>query len=283
MAFADPQAAPTLVGSSAATRTLDDDVTAASRSDAKVLITGESGVGKDVAARLIHGRSSQRPADARHHQLRRPARFAARNRAVRPREGQLHRRASRPSGPARRSPTAAPSSSTKSARCRCGCRRCCSASSRRARSSRSAPTAREPQVDVRVISATHRDLRQRRRARDVPRGPVLPAERRPHPRPPLRERREDIPVSSSTSWRTFAEHHGVGAAGPTPDALALLSLRLAGQRPRAAQRARAHGAAARRRGDADDLPRELRLGPAVPADVARWRDRRDTGRAAPAA
>jgi two-component system response regulator HydG len=59
MSNADNQAAPPLVGSSAATRALDDDITAASRSDAKVLITGESGVGKDVAARLIHSRGSR--------------------------------------------------------------------------------------------------------------------------------------------------------------------------------------------------------------------------------
>jgi transcriptional regulator with PAS, ATPase and Fis domain len=57
MPMPDPLDVPTLVGSSAATRALDGDITAASRSGAKVLITGESGVGKDVAARLIHARS----------------------------------------------------------------------------------------------------------------------------------------------------------------------------------------------------------------------------------
>jgi transcriptional regulator with PAS, ATPase and Fis domain len=47
----------TLVGASAALSDIQQEIDCAARSDAKVLVTGESGVGKDIVARLIHQRS----------------------------------------------------------------------------------------------------------------------------------------------------------------------------------------------------------------------------------
>jgi transcriptional regulator with PAS, ATPase and Fis domain len=51
-----------LIGRSAALRTVQQEVEYAARSDAKVLITGASGVGKEIVAHLIHTRSKRRHA-----------------------------------------------------------------------------------------------------------------------------------------------------------------------------------------------------------------------------
>jgi len=52
----------TMLGVSAAIRGVEEEVDHAARSGAKVLITGESGVGKEVVARLIHTRGTRRHA-----------------------------------------------------------------------------------------------------------------------------------------------------------------------------------------------------------------------------
>jgi transcriptional regulator with PAS, ATPase and Fis domain len=50
------------IGSSPAIRSIEEEAEYASRCDAKVLLTGESGVGKEVVARLIHNGSARRNA-----------------------------------------------------------------------------------------------------------------------------------------------------------------------------------------------------------------------------
>lgn len=51
-----------MIGDSPATRAIRDEIVLAARTSAKVLVTGETGVGKDLVARLIHQYGSRRQA-----------------------------------------------------------------------------------------------------------------------------------------------------------------------------------------------------------------------------
>ena len=117
--------------------------------------------------------------------------------------------------------------------CRPRCRSSCCACCRSSASSASATPRREGR------HPRHRGDQPRPRGRDeagtVPRGPVLPAQRRPIHLPPLRERRDDIACSRvlPRKLRDGVRPRGAAASprrrSPRPRA------RLAGQRPRAGE------------------------------------------------
>ena len=81
-----------IVGDSAAIRKLLQMIARLAPQHTTVLVLGESGTGKELVARAIHERSPRAPAAVRGDQLRGADRDAAGERAVRPREGRLHRR-----------------------------------------------------------------------------------------------------------------------------------------------------------------------------------------------
>ena len=178
--------------------------------------------------------------------LRGARRVAARKRAVRPREGLVHRRRWRARTAGSRSPTAARCSSTRSARSR---RRSGQAAAvapgARVRARRRHETIR---VDVRVIAATNRNLLRRDREGTIPRRPLLPAQRRRASR--CRRYASAAPTSrrsrSTSSIATRSDNNKSDRGSAAERARAADELQLARQRARARERDRARGRAVRR-------------------------------------
>ena len=123
-------------------------------------------------------------------ELRRAARRPARERALRPREGRLHRRGPRPRRASSSRRTAARCSSTRSATSAVACR----PSSCASLEERKVDAGRHHQSRPSTCGSSPRRTGRSRggRARRLPRGSSLPAQVVTLRLPPLRERRDDI-------------------------------------------------------------------------------------------
>ena len=182
-----------LVGTSAAMLAIWKLIGRAAASDAPVLITGETGTGKELVARAIHRYSPRVARPVRRRQPRGAAADAHRERALRPREGRLHRRERAPQRPlrARRRRHALPRRDRRprpGAADQAAARAC-----RRARSSASAATSRSRR-GARLLAATNKPVR--------PGAPGVALREDLYYRlavieielPPLRARKSDIPL-----------------------------------------------------------------------------------------
>jgi transcriptional regulator with PAS, ATPase and Fis domain len=210
-----------LVGVGTAIRAIDAEIDSAARSDAKVLITGESGVGKEVIARLIHQRSrrSRTPLVTINcagipDSLLESALFGhvkgSFTGAYRDRQGLFET--------ANGGTIFLDEIGEMSLRMQALLLRFLE----NGELQRVGADCIQSRVDVRVIAATNRLLLQRIASKEFREDLYYRMNVIHITIPPLRERREDIPVFLQHFIRLYAARHGVRAPELAPDALAQL-------------------------------------------------------------
>ena len=207
---------------------------------ATVLIQGESGTGKELIARRLHSARRSREQALRHRQLRRAPGIAARERALRPREGLLHRRRRAENAASAKPRTTDPLFLDEIGEMSLGIQAKLLRFLQEGEFYRIGGK-RPIKVDVRVVSRDQPRPRARGERESLPRGPLLPAEHDHSAHASAPQAQGGHPVARRVLPQKLALRR-LRAADPQDRPArdgSVPELRLAGQHPRAAEHDRA--------------------------------------------